>query len=353
MPASQVKQGILVVIDMKFLDDTQLAHYDTMRIGGPAAYIAVAETEQDILEAYNFTKAKNIKLQVIGAGSNIIFTDAGFDGLVLINKIPGLLIDQQTNQVRIGAGTLWHDAVVKTVESGLCGIEAMALIPGTCGGAPVNNIGAYGQELKDVLVNLTAFDTASGNFIVLDNSACHFSYRNSLFKSESYGRYIISSLTLQLKSITDAYMPPQYPSLQAELDKNNIIYPTPDQVMQAVINIRSAKLPDPALLANTGSFFKNPFDVSEHVTALLATYPDMPHYPQADGKEKLSAGWLIEQAGLKNHRQNGMWIYDKQALVLVNEQATSYADLEAMQATIIKAVYDKFGIALEPEPEIL
>lgn len=338
---------------MKFLDDTKLAHYNTMQIGGPATYIVMAESEQDIQEAWNFAKEKNIKLQVIGSGSNIIFTDSGFDGLVLINKIPGISIDQESGQVKLGGGAQWHEVVLKTVASGLCGIEALAFIPGTCGAAPINNIGAYGQELKDVFVSVTAFDTSTGEFVTLDNNACKFSYRNSLFKSEAYGRYIISSLTLQLHQATDAYVPPQYPSLQKALDTSGLTKPTPSDVMQTVINIRSLKLPDPKLLANTGSFFKNPFDSSEHVARLLVTYPDMPHYLQNNGQEKLSAGWLIEESGLKNHRQNGMWVYDKQALVLVNEHASSYADLASIVSTIVNAVQSKFGIKLEPEPEIL
>lgn len=348
------KTGILLVVAiMKFLEDKQLAHYDTMRIGGTATHVATAETEQDIQEAYNFCKEKQIKLQVIGDGSNIIFTDAGFDGLVLINKIPGLLIDSYSSQVRLGSGTSWHEAVEKTVEAGLCGIEAMALIPGTCGAAPINNIGAYGQELKDVLLNLSAFDTVTGRFVILQNTDCHFRYRDSIFKSEQYGRYIITSITLQLSPTTELYEPPKYPSLQKELNQNGILYPTPEQVMQSVMRIRMSKLPNPAVLANTGSFFKNPIIPAQQVTELLQRYPELPHYPQTESTEKIPAGWLIEQAGLKDYRQNGIWVYNKQALVLANESAQSYADLEAMKSTIVNKVNELFGITLEIEPEIL
>ena len=337
---------------LEFLPDTTLSHYDTMHIGGPAKAVAVIQTEQDIVEAVQFAKENNHKILVIGQGSNIIFGDAGFDGLVLINKIPGLLIDNQSGIVRVGAGTVWHDVVVQTVEAGLVGLEAMALIPGTTGATPINNVGAYGQEVKDTLVTVRAFDLQTEAFVELANADCGFAYRTSRFKTTDYGRFIISSVTFQLNQKQDTYQAPNYPALQAKLAESDIYYPTPEDVMRNVILIRTAKLPDPAKLANTGSFFKNPFVSAELASKLLTNFPTMPNYPQPDGSYKLAAGWLIEQAGLKDMRLHGVWVYDKQALVLVNENAHSFSDLWAMVTHIQQTVMQIYGVQLEPEPEI-
>lgn len=337
---------------MNFLPETKLANYTSMRIGGPAKIIAELNNEQDIIDAVNYARENNLKLLVIGQGSNIIFGDSGFDGLVLVNKIPGLLIDQFSGTVRIGAGTPWHEVVTQTVEAGFIGVEAMAMIPGASGATPVNNVGAYGQEIKDTLVSVRAFDMQTNQFVELQNADCAFGYRTSRFKTTDYGRFIISSITLKLQQKTSNYQAPDYPALQADLIQREIYYPTPEDVMRSIILIRTTKLPDPKRLANAGSFFKNPVITTEKLSELLQSYPTMPHYPMPDGHEKLAAGWLIEQAGLKNQRQNGIWVYERQALVLVNENAQSFADLWAMVTYIQKTIFDIYGVKLEPEPEI-
>lgn len=338
---------------MNILNDNNLSHYTTMKIGGAARQIVEVSSEADVAGVVKLAKTNGQNLQVIGRGSNIIFTDNGFDGIIMVNNIPGLLIDQLSGIVRVGAGTVWNDVVVQSVDAGLVGIEAMVSIPGTCGATPINNVGAYGQEIKDVLVSLRAYDRQTDEFVELTNTDCHFSYRNSRFKSDDYGRYIISSLTLQLKPSTDEYVAPQYPALTSYLNNSEIYYPSPEDVMRSIMTIRATKLPDPSKLANTGSFFKNPMVVAEKVAQLLVEFPDMPHYPQTDGSEKLSAGWLIEMTGLKGYRQNGIWVYDKHALVLVNENANSYADLQSMIEHIQSTVNTVFGVKLQPEPEII
>lgn len=323
-----------------------------MRLGGPAKAIAMVTSEQDIVDAVAYAETNNLRVLVIGEGSNIVFGDTGFDGLVLVNKISGLLIDTQTGIVRIGAGVNWHSVVSQTVQQGLIGIEAMALIPGTSGATPINNVGAYGQDISGVLMSVHAFDTQMKRFVELSNTECQFSYRNSIFKSSEYGRYIISSITLQLKQATSNYEPPTYPALQTELSNRDIFYPSPEQVMQAVISVRNAKLPNPQFVANTGSFFKNPIVDKQKLAELLSTYPDLPHYPHTDSTEKLAAGWLIEKTGLKGYKERGICVYEKQALVLVNEQAQSFADLKYMIDKVTSSVAEMFGVALEPEPEI-
>ncbi|MFO0882066.1 MAG: UDP-N-acetylmuramate dehydrogenase [Candidatus Saccharimonadales bacterium] len=337
---------------MNILTDNSLAHYTTMGIGGPAKTIVSVTSEQDIIEAVAYARQNQLKLIVIGQGSNIIFGDGGFDGLVIVNAIPGLLIDSATGQVRIGAGTSWHEVVTKTVEAGLVGVEAMPLIPGTAGATPINNVGAYGQEIKDTLLFVRAYDTQTDTFVEINNSDCAFGYRSSRFKTTDYGRFIISSITLQLKQTPTNYTAPNYPALTASLQEHDIYYPTPDDVMRNVIAIRMSKLPDPKQLANTGSFFKNPIVPAEKAQQLLAEFPNMPTYPREDGTVKLAGGWLIETAGLKDLRLHGMWVYEKQALVLVNENAHSFADLAAMVNHIQSTVNQLFGVQLEPEPEI-
>lgn len=337
---------------MNFLEDTSLSNYVTMKLGGQARVITTVTNEQDVIEAVAYARANNLPFLVIGEGSNIVFGDNGFDGLVIVNKITGLLIDKQTGLMRIGAGTHWHTVVEQAVENDLTGIEAMALIPGSTGATPINNVGAYGQDISNTLQSVYVYDTKELRFTELSNEQCRFAYRNSIFKDDEYGRYIIVSVTLALQQLTATYQPPNYPSLQQELAKQDIFYPTPGDVMRAVIAVRSTKLPDPAILANTGSFFKNPIVSKEKADALLAKFPDMPTYPQDNGDVKLAAGWLIESAGLRGKKERGIWVYDKQALVLVNESAHSFEDLQHMITVVTQAVEQKFAVTLQPEPEI-
>ena len=338
---------------MNILDDLSLARYTTMHIGGPAHEIIEVFNESDVPEAVSYARNKNYPLLVIGQGSNLIFSDKGFDGCVVINKISGLSINKISGQVKVGGGVSWHELVVKTVEAGLIGIEAMAMIPGTCGATPVNNIGAYGQELKDVFLSLRAYDTQTNQFIVMKKIECQFGYRSSRFKDKEHGRYIITEMTLQLHQTPPAYSAPDYPSLIERLRGKELKTPTPRQVMETVMEIRSEKLPDPSKLASVGSFFKNPIISNNKVDQLLRQYPDMPHFPQKDGAmTKLSGGWLIEKAGLKGIHKNGIWVYEGSALVLVNEHSASFKDLWSMVTLIQSTVSATFGITLEPEPEL-
>lgn len=324
-----------------------------MRIGGPAKTIVTINSDQDIIDAVRYAHENNLKIITIGHGSNIVFGDNGFDGLVLVNKIPGLLIDANSGIVRIGAGTQWHQVVTECVDAGLIGIEAMALIPGTAGATPINNVGAYGQEIKDTLVSVRAYDTQKDQFVEIPASDCDLSYRSSRFKTKDYGKFIISSITLQLQKPSGSYTPPTYAVLQQSLLQHEIYYPTPEDVMRTVISIRNSKLPDPAQLPNTGSFFKNPIVTANQAQLLLTSFPAMPQYPMENGNIKLAAGWLVEQAGLKNMRLHGMWIYERQALVLVNENAHSFTDMWAMVTHIQDTVRSTFNVILEPEPEII
>lgn len=337
---------------MVFEKNVQLSKYDTMRIGGAAKYLCHITSEQELLEALHYASTHKLNTFVLGKGSNTVFTDNGYNGLVIINDIAGIKPRLGDNIIESGAGELWDDIVELAVNNDFAGTEALSLIPGTIGAAPINNIGAYGQEIKDTLYSLRAYDKYSEKFVELNNSDCLFGYRDSIFKSKEYGRYIITKVVLKhSKYNIKTYLPPTYPSLQQELNSKNGVVNLKD-VREAVIKVRTSKLPDPKTLANTGSFFKNPIVSSDIANALKKAYPDLPVY-DFENRKKLAAGWLIEKAGLKGYSKNGIAIYDKQALVIVNESSNSYKDLKDMIDYITNTIYQNFGVKLELEPEII
>ncbi len=323
----------------------------TMKLGGPAKYFAEVHTVQELHELYLDAQTKNIPLFILGGGSNVIAHDEGFQGLVLRIKLPGFEVvgeDLYSTTIKIGAGENWDSVVQRTVDIRLSGIEAMSAIPGTTGAAPVQNIGAYGQDISGTLVSLEAYDSESHSIVTLQNEDCEFAYRHSIFRGSQQGRYVITSVTLKLsKSIPSA---PFYDSLQTYFDANNITVFTQQIVRDAVIAIRADKLPDPKIKPNTGSFFKNAIIEAWQLDELLAKYPNAKTYPMGNGTIKIPTGWLIETAGLKGQILHGMRVNDKNALVLINESAASYADLAAARDEIIGKVRDTFRIQIEQEP---
>lgn len=328
-----------------------LENYTTMRLGGKARFMAQAASVEDVLKIYRNAKQQQVPIFVLGGGSNVLVRDEGFDGIVLLNRIKGFEVlsdDASTATIKIGAGENWDEVVERTVDMGLSGIEALSSIPGTAGAAPVQNIGAYGQEVADTLVSLEAYDSKLDSLVMLTREDCGLSYRNSIFRDEAAGRYCITSITLQLFHTQP--QPPFYAALQKYFEENNISIFTPETVRQAVMAIRSEKLPDPKERPNSGSFFKNSVIESWQYEELKKEYPDMPSYDMPDNNYKIPTGWLIEQAGLKGELLHGMRVHDKNALVLINESAASYADLDAARNEIIQRVYDKFQILLAQEP---
>lgn len=328
-----------------------LKNYTTMRLGGNARFMTEVRTPEEVAEVCRKSRAQNLPIFVLGGGSNVIVHDEGFDGIVIRNRIPGFEIvsdDPSQTQIKVGAGENWDEVVRRTVELNLSGIEAMSGIPGTAGAAPVQNVGAYGQETADTLISLEAYDIQEDRFVTLQNSDCGFSYRHSIFRGDDMGRYVILNTTLRLYK--SAPQPPFYVAIQNYFDANNITIFTPATIRDAVLNIRKNKLPDPAVTPNTGSFFKNAVIEDWQLKELLANYPDVPKYDLPDGRYKIPTGWLIEQAGLKGKTLHGMRVHDKNSLVLINESAKSYADLAAARDEIIGAVRDKFRIAIEQEP---
>ncbi len=339
---------------IKIEQNVPLAHYSTMGLGGPARFLATAHTKQDLAGLIERAQRHALPFFVLGEGSNIVIRDEGFGGLIILNRISGFDILSQADGdtvIKVGAGENWDNIVAQTVKLELSGIEAMSAIPGTAGATPVQNVGAYGQEISDTLVELEAYDTQTHQFVIIAGSDCGFAYRTSIFKDSTKRHHIITSITLKLSQGNPN--PPFYASLQTYLDARGVTYYTPAVIREAVIAIRAEKLPDPAVYPNTGSFFHNPIIEKWQYDELRKTYPDMPSYEMDDNHIKVPAGWLIEHAGMKNHIRHGLRIHDKNALVIVNVSAKSYAELEAFENEIRGAVRDTFRIFLQQEPETL
>lgn len=328
-----------------------LSTLTTMKLGGNANYVIDVTSPEDIRRVYAQARESQLPVYIIGGGSNLIVRDEGFAGIIIHNKIPGIEIvadDGGTTTIKAGAGELWDTLVSYTVDRNLSGIDAMSGIPGTVGAAPVQNIGAYGQELADTFVSLEAYDIANDRFVTLSWDDCGFSYRHSIFRGNAAGKYVITSVTLKL--FKTAPQPPFYGSLQHYFDDLGVTDYTVQAVRQGVLAIRSNKLPDPTILPNAGSFFKNPIVETWKANDLLQTYPDMPHFPVDEERVKIPAGWLIEQCELKGTVSHGMKVHDANAVVLINESATSYRDLAAAREDIIGAVRDRFQVIIEQEP---
>ncbi len=336
---------------MEIHTDIPLKNYVTMRLGGNARFMTDIHSSAEVAQIVQKAVAQNLRMYVLGGGSNTVVRDEGFDGLVLRNRIPGFEVVADTasdTTIKIGAGEDWDSVVKRTVDMNLIGIECLSAIPGTAGAAPVQNIGAYGQEVAETLISLEAYDIQDGQHVTLTNEQCGFSYRHSIFRGESAGRYIITSITLRLYKA--APQPPFYRAVQDYLDTNNVTLYTAKALRDAVMAIRKDKLPDPKERPNNGSFFKNAIVEDWQLSDLRAEYPDVPTYDMPDGRFKVPTGWLIEQTGLKGQLLHGMRVHDKNALVLINESAASYADLAAARDEIIGAVRDTFRIIIEQEP---
>lgn len=338
------------------LQDISLAKHSTMRLGGKAKYLVNITEKSDIPNALDWAAERKLPVIMIGGGSNIIWKDSGFKGLVMVNKIMGFSIKKATVDeyfVSVGAGEDWDETVARTVAKGLHGIEGLSFIPGTAGATPVQNVGAYGQDVSQTLISVEAYDTKTKKFVMIPADSCGFSYRASRFNGRDKGRFYITSVTFSLSKENPT--PPFYDSLQRYIDQMGITKFTPKVIREIVIAIRSSRLPDPAKVANNGSFFGNPTVSATKFKSLRKKFPTLPGWENKDGSYKIPAGWLLEQAGYKGFHdlKTGMATWKHQALVLVNEKATTTADLLAFRDRIIKDIDHKFGITLKQEPELL
>lgn len=331
---------------MNIRKDAPLKELTTIKIGGKADFLVSIANKEDLIKAVQAIKAKSVPFTIIGGGSNIIAKDEGFRGVIIRNRMSGIEINGTT--VKANAGEEWDVVVEQSVEQGLSGIEALSHIPGTAGAAPVQNIGAYGQEIADTLVELEAYDTQNEQFVTLKNTECGFSYRNSIFKSSEKGRYIITSITLELTKTP--MQPPFYASLEKYLTENNVTYYDPKTIRDAVIAIRANRLPNPKIHPNAGSFFKNPIVEKWRLDEVEKEYGEIPKYDMGENKFKVPAGWLIEQADMKDYAAHNLKTYQNNSLVIVNDNNATYEDLKNFRAEIMAAVRDKFRIELSQEP---
>ncbi|CAN5428901.1 UDP-N-acetylmuramate dehydrogenase [soil metagenome] len=342
-------------ISMQVLTGVSLKLYSTMRLGGTAAYLKEVSTKQELVEALEWASAQSLPVIMIGQGSNIVWQDEGFQGLILVNKFAGfeqINNDDVSTTYTIGAGEDWDAIVGRLVSLGLSGVEGLSLIPGTVGATPVQNVGAYGAEISRVLLHVEAYDSQKKEFVIINNAECGFGYRTSRFKTIDKGRFFITSITLKLHKTLPK--PPFYSTLKDYLDKYEIHEFTPQIIRDAVIAIRSDKMPDWHKIANNGSFFANPLVPKTTYEKLKLKFPELVGW-QHGTDYKLSAGWLVEKTGLKGHHdaETGMATSNKTALVLINEHARSTADLLKFKEMIVGKVEDMFGITLEQEPELL
>ncbi len=340
---------------MKVESNVSLATCSTMGLGGNASYLAVIETKEDLIEAMNYASQNKLNVLVVGDGSNIVWRDDGFNGLLLVCRIRGFEVESEDDEgadILIGAGENWDLVVDRAVSLGLTGIECLSLIPGTAGATPVQNVGAYGQEISETLVSLEAYDIKNKTFLTMLNNDCDFSYRNSCFKKET-GRYFILSIRLHLKK--GQLLPPLYKLLAHYLQDKNINDLSPAAIRNAVVDIRKTKLPDPKVVKNCGSFFENPVVDNQQFESIKTKYQDISHWQMNDDRIKLSAAWLIEKAGFKDYLDNstGMKTWQGQPLILVNDHAASTADLMKFKDKIVNAVQAKFGVELVQEPQLL
>ena len=377
---------------MKIQQNISLAKLTTMKIGGFAKYVLTIENREDFRDAFDFIREKNLAWFVLGDGSNVI-AHGDFNGAILLNRIKGFR-EVSDAVFQIGAGEITDETIAKLCAKNLSGVECLSLIPGRVGALPVQNVGAYGQEISQTLTELSVFDIRDNSFKILKNSDCKFAYRDSIFKSQNNRHYIICDITLQLNR--EFLQPPFYPALKNYFRENNDHFAktparasscaqsqdsekisrkildsatdksaqnddilasrkfSPQEIRDAVIAIRNSKLPPVREIPSAGSFFKNPIVDANFAKNFLAKNPDAPHWPLENGREKLAAGWLLDRAGLKGFAKFGFQLYPLNALVVTNVASENSAEnLAKFVAEITTIVREKFGVELEQEPESL
>lgn len=332
-----------------------LTKLNTFGVPARARFFTVVESESDFQNLMGREEFKNSECLFLGSGSNVLLTK-DFPGIVVLNKIKGVKIlkeDQTHAWVRAMSGEIWHDLVLFVAERGYWGIENLAFIPGSVGAAPMQNIGAYGAELKDTLESVETLNIETGEKKIFHNQDCAFGYRNSIFKEEIGGKYFILAITLKLHKTEKKNV--SYKILREYLLQNKIEVKTPRDVSDAVTAIRKSKLPDPAQIGNAGSFFKNVFVSMEKFQELQKKYPDIPHFEE-NNQIKIPTAWLIEQTGpadsgtsWKGHRRGDVGVHDRQALVLVNHGSASGEEIKMLAEEIAQSVLQKFGLKIMPE----
>lgn len=336
---------------MHIQEHISLKPYNTFGIESSARYFVSVNTIEELQEA--LAMPNYLKKFLLGGGSNILLTGA-IDALVIHVNLKGISIEhEREHQIHIScmAGENWHELVRYCIKNNYGGMENMSLIPGNVGTAPIQNIGAYGVELKDIFLKCSAIEIATAKEVSFSHSECDFGYRNSIFKSTHKGKYVITRVTFRLTKVKHNIQT-QYGAIQEQLTSNNIEDPTIKDISDAVIAIRQSKLPDPKELGNSGSFFKNPVVDIKTFNTFNAKFPEAPYYEVSDKEFKIPAGWLIEQAGFKGSRYGDAGVHKNQALVLVNYGDATGAQIWELALKIQEKVRTDFGILIEPEVNV-
>ena len=337
---------------LPFRQNVSLKNLNTFGVEADAKYFSTFKNEDELGNLTGILP-QPVSLLILGSGSNILFT-SDYEGLVLKNEVHGIRLITETKEevlLEVGGGEIWTNLVETAIHNGWSGIENLNLIPGTVGAAPVQNIGAYGVELREVLVSLKAFDLQTGRIQVFENEMCNFGYRTSLFKTTGKGRYVILSVRIRLRKRFQPNI--TYAPLRALFDGMDESMITLREVGEAVRQIRMSKLPDPAITGNAGSFFKNPVISNEKLDILRSKYPGIPSYPFGGAESKVAAGWLIEQCGWKGKRIGSAGVHDRQALVLVNHGGATGKEIAELAGQIRESVKDTFDIELDTEVTVL
>ena len=332
-------------------ENASLAQLNTLRVDARANLLADIRDAAKLPELLNFPVIRQGRLLVLGEGSNVLFTD-DFPGTVLRMSTRGVQVESDGDSARIAvaAGERWDDFVRWTLGQGYAGLENLILIPGTVGAAPIQNIGAYGCEVAEFIESVEAWDLRERRVVTLDHATCAFAYRDSLFKHEP-GRYIVTAVRFVLPR--SRALRTDYAGIDEELARMGVDKPAPFHVAEAVVRLRTRKLPDPAVIGNAGSFFKNPIVGAAAAEALQREHAGLPVWPQGDDRCKISAGWMIEAAGFKGLREGDAGISNRHALVLVNHGHASGPQLWALARQVMDGVRAKFGVRLEPEPVVI
>jgi len=349
--AGEFKLYTIFVFDMQIQKNISLLPFNSFHLDARAARMVSVDTMEELQQFFRENK-ENPDL-ILGGGSNILLT-GDIQGTVLkidIKGIEEITEDRDYVYVRAGAGENWHEFVLYTMKRNWAGLENLSLIPGNVGAAPIQNIGAYGVELKDVFYELEAYDRVAGKIFTLAANDCQFGYRDSIFKHSAKGRYVILRVTFALRKIPVIHT--GYGAIKDELKKMGIQTPAIQDISEAVIRIRRSKLPDPADIGNAGSFFKNPVIAEDRFASLREKYPDIPAYPQQNGIVKLAAGWLIEQCGWKGFREGDAGVHRHQALVLVNYGHATGRQILNLAEKIAESVFKKFSVHLEREVNVV
>jgi UDP-N-acetylmuramate dehydrogenase len=339
---------------MNILENVDLQSFNTFGIkvfGSRFVTIASVKEAQALFLSPLF---KNSKHLILGGGSNVLFTK-NFDGLVVKVELRGIEIlkeDDDTVTLKVGAGEIWHQFVLHCVERNWGGVENLSLIPGTVGAAPIQNIGAYGVEIKNIIISVEAVEISTGKIRSFTNAECDFGYRDSIFKQRAKDKYLISSITLKLTK-RDHELNTTYGAIEETLKQRGIIHPTVKDISDAVIHIRRSKLPDPEVIGNAGSFFKNPTIDSKLYESIKKGHPSFPSYPSGDGLVKIPAAWLIEQCGWKGKTFDAIGVHKNQALVLVNYGGGDGKQIWQLALDIKASVQERFDINLQPEVNVI